>query len=209
MVFYEGGPTSAPLGEYHCTFGRWGWIGRALRDAERLVVSKLWATFVTLLTTGIFGALFFAGKIGSGEGNLGVALSVILGGLVGMAVGIGIVALIQWLPWSRRLHWRPEHEIFTLGGAIGVHVKSLHWHTVRNLRCEITAPNGETATYPAAFGERPEQVLAPGHNSAILMLPDSGTGQYRMKWLIDVPEGVNPVVIARDRYVGPPVVVRS
>jgi len=143
----------------------------------------------------------------SGKGNLGVALSVILGGLVGMAVGVGIVALIQWLPWSRRFHWRPRHEVFTLGRSIGVFVNSRHWHTVRNLRCEITAPNGEIETR-AASGT-PELAVGPGQNSTILMLPDYGTSEYRIKWLIDVPEGEKPVIIAGDRYAGSPVINRG
>jgi hypothetical protein len=80
---------------------------------------------------------------------------------------------------------------------------------VRNLRVEITTPNGSTQTQPADFGKT-ELILGPGHSSETLGLPqDGGTGKYRIKWLIDVDGRAKPVVIARDSYMGPPLIERT
>ena len=65
-------------------------------------------------------------------------------------------------------------------------VESRQRHTVRNLRCEISCPNGEKKVVSAAM---PYEVLAPKDISGPVELPPCGPGMYRLRWMMTLETG--------------------
>lgn len=100
------------------------------------------------------------------------------------------------LPWSRRSHWRSHHAPYTLTQNI-FWVESRQRHTVRNLRCEISCPNGEKKVVSAAM---PYEVLAPKDISGPVELPPCGPGIYRLRWMMDAENRAKPILLAKDRW---------
>ena len=97
-------------------------------------------------------------------------------------------------PWEQRTPRAPPVD--TLGQTIGFTVESRHWHTVRNLRCEIACPDGDRSVIPAAL--MPQGVLAPGHSSLPIELPPHGPGRYKLPRMMDAEDRSQPLVIAKD-----------
>jgi hypothetical protein len=190
------GRESVPVGEYKCNFGRWGWLGRSLRDANLLVLSRLAAVVLMLVALSIATTVFIVVQPGHSEGDLGKILTVLEGIGFGSLIGLAFVAVWSALPRSRRSHWCPRHAPYTVAQNI-FWVESRHWHTARNLRCEIRCPNGEKRVVSAAM---PYEVLAPKHTSAQIELPPYGPGKYRLRWIIDAEDRSNPIVIAKDTW---------
>jgi hypothetical protein len=158
-AFYQGPPVRVPGGAYHCQIGRFGWPGRALRNSSRLVVNNLAASVVTLTASAVMGALFF--QVSSTDGGVAKTLTTVVGALVGVAIGVGIVAIYQWSPLGRRQHWRVSFSTFQ-DGTVGIWLRSQHWHTVRDLRLEIVDPDKKQtviADIPAASSFNQERRL--------------------------------------------------
>jgi|GEM_PF-5107839 len=203
MVFYEGPLTAVPLDEPACDYGRTGWLGCAFSQARRLAVTNIIAIALIASTTALMGALFFATS--PTEGVVAKTIFVVLGVWVGLAVGLAIISVWELLPWSRRHHWVPN---FTAGfnGYPFVALKSLHWHTVMNLRMEIKTPSGTViSSDPAGAARWPVFVTRPGDQLLPLSLdPMVGgnfePGVYRFRWLMNAPNRERPVVVANAKH---------
>ena len=218
-VFYSGGPHRVPYGQSECTFGRFGWWGRAVRDAPLRAVQGFWSEmFVAWVGVGVAAALAIS------LDHLGL-LSRVLAGLIAFIPGVlsALVLLALWgvTPWGRRSHWAfrevggysqdPTH--YPTGFASdhsGLWVESRHWHTVRNLRCIVTDPLGVERSAGPWEPPPPHSgttvVLDPGQTGGGFSYPSDFDapwpfpGTYKVSWEMDAEDGTKPVIISRGKW---------
>lgn len=206
-AFYTGGPTSVPTDEYECGFGRWGWLGRALKDAPRLVLTRFPASVIVVIAVAAMTSAAVAAN--SDEPVLTQAVSAALSVILG--VGIGLIFVAGWTltPWGRDSHWRTHIGRFAANGGAhsGFWVVSGHWHWVENLRCTISDSAGNTYSSPPwTPNGRSRVLLAPGGNGggfefpSGFRAPNPSPGTYRVLWLMDVKGRKKPLVIAQTKW---------
>lgn len=216
--FFDG--VKPPAGEPECSFGRSGWLGRALRDAPRYVVSEFWAAVVLLLAVGVVTTVFLVVPPSSTHGLVQRVAFAVTGVVLGVVIGVGLVGLAALTVWGRRRHWKaktgggfsqdpshygnhgfaPNHTGFWIG--------SEHWHTVRNLQCIVTDPLGQewrSPSWTSRSGGVTAMVAAHGTGGGFSYPSDFGApwpmpGDYLVRWEMDRERATKPLVIARGTW---------
>jgi hypothetical protein len=205
------GPNRVPDSATECKYGRWGRVSRAALDVPELAIQPM-GQLVVLVIVATTGAILVA----QSDDTL---LARVASALVGVAVGVVLAAalLFFWrlLPGAWKRHWRIKCGRFFDGKELsstshtGLWLDSRHWHTVLNLRCTVTDPDGRKYESPvwtsAYYGRR--VVLGPdgGSGGGFEYPNDFGAewprpGTYKVKWQMNGEGRARPITLARGRW---------
>lgn len=198
-----------PPGQPECEYGRWGTLGRAVRDAQLLTVSNFYGQLVVLISTVAMTAVFATTITVHGAGLK--ALVSVCGTLVGLAAGLLALTTYAFSFVGRRRHWVHQFHYFTMGGPYagsGFSLESRHWHTYRELQCVISIPGSRTPLvlpsdtawmgYISVFGAHPAEFLHSWSVSSVVGDPPA-PGTYRYVWRCKSADG-RKLVLARVRH---------
>jgi hypothetical protein len=201
-AFYTGAPTSVPEDKSECVYGRWGRVGRAIRDVPDLGRHETLGEILVVAVTAVSAGAFFI--VQARDSDLGRILTVLEGVVVGLVVAGVLLFLWGLRPWAWKRHWVVSASPFSDDSSshTGLFLKSRHWHTVLNVRCSVRDPDGTwwSAIHPG------QVILAPGANAAGFEYPNDfgapwpGEGRYRLSFQTDVMHGDKPVRLARKRW---------
>jgi hypothetical protein len=182
-----------------CRYGPYGLLGRALRDAPRLAVSKFYASVVVALSIALVAGTVF---LVSAEQSIFVRVVLIVAGVSGgIAVGLGLIGLWGLLPIARRAHWWVVVSEETPPGHYNLDLKSRHFHTVANLRCVVTDPDGMERSEVVPGLRQFSGGSGIGWNYPNgFHAPAPRPGKYRVRWESDVEHGPVPVTIASGHW---------
>jgi hypothetical protein len=199
-----------PAGAKLCTYGRYGRIGRAVRDAWQNLANPIVAVLL-VLAVALFTAVVFVSspKTGDGERIL-IALADVVASLI---VVILLGAAFALTPWGRRTHWKNRFHPFTAAGPFGgkgCSLVSQHWHVITAIGCDVARPDGSH-----------QKIAYPSHNQfenmdglKTLCAPDEklhtindGTwalrpipGKYRVRWNVQIDGTRKPIIVAKGTY---------
>jgi hypothetical protein len=205
VAYFGGsGPGRVPESERNCRYGPWGEFGRAFRDSTHLAMSKFYAGAIWLVSTGLITAVVIVTN--PTDSTFVQAVTVVVGLAVGTGVGLLLIGLVGLLPFARRQHWRVScGPLDAEPVQMGIWLRSLHWHTFRNLRCVVTDPDGNRRT--DFWGpEREQMVISPGARIAFQYpmhfdgAPPISSGRYKVQFLVDVEHGTKPITLAQGHW---------
>jgi hypothetical protein len=197
-VFYEGPAMLVPSNEYNCTFGKWGWAGRATKDAPVLMKNSVPAIVLVAATTTIMGVIGF--QSGAKEGDTGKVFNSVVGVVIGSLIGLALLAVWSALPWVRRKHWPMRFQVNGFGSPFIV-LTSAHWHMIDHLQLEIVSPSGRqwildaNPNYPT-FAAKPGDVVGQIDIGAATD-HSADRGVYRFRWLMGTTDRSSPIVLAK------------
>lgn len=103
-------------------------------------MNRLVPSLLMLASVSIIAAVFVV--VTNSEGRLAKVFTVIVGVALGTGIAIATLTLYGLLPWARRRHWSAS-VVYTDNGEPLAFLKSGHWHTTRELVCEIHGPGGQ------------------------------------------------------------------
>lgn len=197
--YYEQMGCPVPAGEALCPYGRFGILGRAVRDGWQAIVKSHLGVF----SFGLGGVV--VGVVVSRVAKISAFAAIGLGllGFVAL-VGAAVVICSAWAltPWGRRCHWETVRFPETFGwdafAAVGH-----HWHSLDNMRAEVVDPLGNRTTYqmpfdPTVTGQK--VLMAPGDRSVSApIVHDQGPGLYKYRFRAELSGSGKTVTLAKAR----------
>jgi hypothetical protein len=221
-VFPAGPRLDVPADQTECRYGRWGRLGRAVRDVPGLAYGS---------GAGL-GVLTYSGALSSGiftipaDTPLWIRMALLFAFASGGLFVAGVVLFLWRLrPGAHKRHWSIRIESKKTTGHTRLILESRHYHRVLNLRCVVRDPTG--VQWPADWlSQFRHHILEPGEQAQVTYPNDfyihdtsdpkwttqamppwpgrlSGpssfppmTGRFRVTWKTDVEHGEKPVTLA-------------
>ena len=190
-----------PAGAQLCCYGRFGQLGKGAHDGW-LSLTKPIQVVAMVVATGIFAALLNAAA--SPKASIGERVLISGGGAL-CAVAVVVVLGVLWAltPWGKRSHWKVVRHPYTFGYE-GVSLVSDHYHSVAEMVCESTTPDGTRAEVQIPFPPRVsdgQRFLAhPGKHLHTQGL-SAGSGRYRFAWKIRSDGCPKRITVAKASFV--------
>jgi len=206
MAFYSAEPP-IPAGQTLCPYGRYGVVGRAVRDAwEGLLTRRLVVLAVT--AAGSIAGILVGAALPAKSGDalrIGAGIGVFCAA-IGAGVLVGLVCALT--PWGRRCHWEGVFHPYTLGGpfdGLGCSLVSHHWHSILDAKCVVVDPDGNRVEFP--FQPHAHQKVLAEPDQKVDSLSGSSifgdtpkVGKYKLEWIAKLEGRNQPATLATAKY---------